>query len=236
VPIINENDTVATHEIRFGDNDRLAALVAHLVHADELHLLSDVDFLYSGNPSDPTSRPIERISTIRELDEIDTLSKSKSGVGTGGMSTKVEAARIAMSAGISVYLSSAKNAMSMVKGESVGTFFAPSMSKTPSRLLWLAHASSPRGVLQLDPGAVIAVVDRRVSLLPAGVTSVSGEFAAGDPVDLAGPDGKVVARGLVAFDSEEIPRMLGKSTKELAQTFGAEFERELVHRDDLVLL
>ncbi len=236
VPIINENDTVATHEIRFGDNDRLAALVAHLVHADELHLLSDVDFLYSGNPSDPTSRPIERISTIRELDEIDTLSKSKSGVGTGGMSTKVEAARIAMSAGISVYLSSAKNAMSMVKGESVGTFFAPSMSKTPSRLLWLAHASSPRGVLQLDPGAVIAVVDRRVSLLPAGVISVSGEFAAGDPVDLAGPDGKVVARGLVAFDSEEIPRMLGKSTKELAQTLGAEFERELVHRDDLVLL
>ena len=236
VPIINENDTVATHEIRFGDNDRLAALVAHLIHADELILLSDVDALYTGDPSDPLSERVAHVSSMVELENIDISGKGKAGVGTGGMATKIEAARIATSAGVDVRLTSAANALALLQGAQIGTHFSASTAKTPSRLLWLAHASSPRGRLMLDEGAVAAVVERRLSLLPAGVTAVEGEFSAGDPVDLMSPAEVAVARGLVAFDAEEIPKMLGKTTKELAATFGAEFERELVHRDDLVLL
>ncbi|MCX6452172.1 MAG: glutamate 5-kinase [Actinobacteria bacterium] len=236
IPIINENDTVATHEIRFGDNDRLAALVAHLVHADELILLSDVDALYTGDPSDPSSERVPFVASMNELESVDVSGKSKAGVGTGGMSTKIEAARIATSAGVDVRLTSATNALALLQGAEVGTHFAASPAKTPSRLLWLAHASSPRGRLTLDEGALAAVVERRLSLLPAGVTAVEGEFSAGDPVDLVSPAGVAVARGLVAFDAEEIPKMLGKTTKELAAMFGVEFERELVHRDDLVLL
>lgn len=227
---------MATHEIRFGDNDRLAALVAHLVHADELILLSDVAALYTSDPSDPSSTRVAHVAALKDIDGIDISSKSKAGVGTGGMATKIEAARIAMSAGVEVRLTSAACALTLFKGGDVGTRFAASPIKTPSRLLWLAYASTPRGRLLLDEGAVAAVVDRRLSLLPAGVTSVEGEFSAGDPVDLVSTAGVAVARGLVAFDADEIPRMLGKSTKELAATLGSEFERELVHRDDLVLL
>jgi glutamate 5-kinase len=121
-------------------------------------------------------------------------------------------------------------------GKEFGTIFLAGESKTNSRLLWLAHASSARGRLTLDAGAVTAILEKGVSLLPAGVTAVDGTFSAGDTVELVSADGKVIARGLVAFDSDEIPQMLGRSTKELAASLGAEFERELVHRDDLVLL
>ena len=121
-------------------------------------------------------------------------------------------------------------------GENLGTHFHAQASKTTSRLLWLAHATTPQGKLILDAGAVTAILERGVSLLPAGVTSVEGEFIAGDAVELVGPNGAVIARGLVAFDSEDLPKMLGRSTKELAAALGAEYERELVHRDDLVLL
>ncbi|OIQ78416.1 glutamate 5-kinase [mine drainage metagenome] len=236
VPIINENDTVATHEIRLGDNDRLAALVAHLVHADLLVLLSDVDALYTG---DPRKAGVSAISEVRSMDELRDIELGKSGaagVGSGGMATKIEAARIAMTAGIPVVLTSTAQASAALAGEEVGTFFHGADERRPSRLLWLAHASSPRGRVVLDSGAVAAVVERRLSLLPAGVTAVSGEFAAGEPVDLVDQDGVVVARGLIAFDSSEIPSMLGRSTKELGSSLGAEYERELVHRDDLVLL
>jgi glutamate 5-kinase len=121
-------------------------------------------------------------------------------------------------------------------GEELGTFFESHASKTNSRLLWLAHASTPQGRLILDDGAVKAILERGTSLLPAGVTAVEGEFISGDTVELASQNGSVIARGLVAFDSNEIPQMLGRSTKELAASLGAEYERELVHRDDLVLL
>jgi len=236
VPIINENDTVATHEIRFGDNDRLAALVAHLVHADLLVLLSDVDALYTGDPKKVGVLPIGQVRSIDELTHIDLGKSGSAGVGTGGMATKIEAARIAMTAGIPVVLTSTENAASALAGEEVGTFFHGADERRPSRLLWLAHASSPRGRLVLDSGAVVAVVERRLSLLPAGVTGVSGDFAAGEPVDLVDEAGIVVARGLIAFDSSEIPVLLGRSTKELGVSLGVEYERELVHRDDLVLI
>jgi glutamate 5-kinase len=235
VPIVNENDTVATDEIKFGDNDRLAALVAHLVRADVLVLLSDIDALYDGPPSRPGARRVERIATPDELDGI-AIGSVGSAVGTGGMVTKVEAAGIAATAGIPTLLTSAPQVLAGLAGEDVGTWFAAWGSKTASRLLWLAHAARAVGTLCLDEGAVAAVVQRRMSLLPAGVTRVEGRFTAGDAVDLADPDGRVVARGLVNFDSGEIPALLGRSTRVLARELGPDYAREIVHRDDIVLL
>ena len=235
VPIVNENDTVATSEIRFGDNDRLAALVAHVIHADQLVLLSDVDGLYDGHPSEPGSTLIEVVASEGDLQGVD-ITRVGSNVGTGGMVTKVEAARIATDAGIPVLLTSAANAGKALQGENVGTRFETTGRRRPGRLLWLAHASRTRGELHLDAGAVRAVTERNASLLPAGVTNVTGSFSNGDPVDLVGPDGQVVARGLVNFDSEQLPELLGRSTQELGEEFGAEYERALVHRDHLILV
>jgi len=158
------------------------------------------------------------------------------GVGSGGMVTKVEAARISTSAGIAMLLTSLEQSGETLAGKPLGTLFHAQANKSNSRMLWLAHASTPRGRLTLDAGAVTAILERGVSLLPAGVTAVHGDFISGDAIELASADGKVIARGLVAFDSEEIPAMLGRSTKDLAQSLGPEYERELVHRDDLVLL
>ena len=236
LPIVNENDTVATSEIRFGDNDRLAALVAHLVHADLLVLLSDVDGLYDGDPSQPGTSLVTEVSGAADLDAVRIGKVGAAGLGTGGMATKVEAARIATGAGIPVVLTSAAQAAAALAGEPVGTLFRPTGRRRPTRLLWLAHATEPKGVLLLDAGAVRAVVDRRASLLPAGVTGATGAFVAGDPVDLAGPDGVPVARGLVNFDAAELPTLLGRSTPDLRRELGAGYEREVVHRDDLVLL
>ena len=236
MPVVNENDTVATAEIKFGDNDRLAALVAHLVRADLLILLSDVDGLYDGDPSRPGSSRIAEVRGKQDLEGVQIGSTGKAGVGTGGMVTKVEAARIATGAGIPVVLTAASHAADALAGRPTGTLFRRTGSRSADRLLWLAHASSPRGSLYLDEGAVEAVVSGGASLLPAGVTKVEGDFAAGDPVDLLGENGHIVARGLVNFDARELPRLLGRSTRDLAQEFGAAYEREVVHRDDLVVL
>ncbi|GAA1600493.1 glutamate 5-kinase [Actinoplanes couchii] len=237
LPIVNENDTVATEEIRFGDNDRLAALVAVLADADLLVLLSDVDALYTGNPADPAARKIPLVRDDRDLDGVTIGSAGKSGVGTGGMVTKVEAARIATGFGIPVVLTAAPLAAEALAGKEVGTLFEAAAKRPAARLFWLAHATSPRGRLHLDAGAVAAVVARRKSLLPAGITAVDGSFAAGDPVDLVDAgSGTPVARGLVNYDAVELPALLGRSTGELAAELGPGYEREVVHRDDLVLL
>ena len=236
LPIVNENDTVATSEIRFGDNDRLAALVAHLVHADLLVLLSDVDGLYDGRPSDPGSRLVPEVTSIDDLARVRIGKAGGAGVGTGGMQTKVQAAQIATGAGVPVVLTSAAQAAQALAGEPVGTLFHATGRRRPTRLLWLAHATEPLGTLLLDAGAVRAVVERRASLLAAGVTGADGSFVAGDPVDLAGPDGHPVARGLVNFDAAEIPLLVGRSSQDLKRDLGAAYEREVVHRDDLVLL
>jgi glutamate 5-kinase len=236
VPVVNENDTVATDEIRFGDNDRLAALVAHLVHADLLVLLSDVDALYDGDPSKGAAQRIGEVRGPQDLAGVRLGRPGAAGVGTGGMATKVDAARIATTAGVPVVLTSAAAAEAALGGEEVGTLFRPTGQRVPTRLLWLAHAATSRGALHLDPGAVRAVVVRRKSLLPAGITRVSGAFVAGDPVDLLDENGLAVARGLVNFDATELPGLLGRSTRELAAELGPAYEREVVHRDDLVLL
>ncbi|WP_406830205.1 glutamate 5-kinase [Pedococcus sp. KACC 23699] len=235
VPIVNENDTVATHEIRFGDNDRLAALVAHLVHADGLLLLTDVDALYDGPPSRAGSRRVPSVVGGAGLDQM-VIGGTGSSIGSGGMLTKVEAATIANAAGITTVLTSADRIGPALDGDDVGTVFVPTGSRRTSRKLWLEHATTPRGRLLLDPGAVRAVTERRTSLLPAGITAVEGTFADGDAVDLCAPEGTVIARGLVNYTSAELPGMLGRSTRDLARELGPEYEREVVHRDDLVLL
>jgi glutamate 5-kinase len=236
LPIVNENDTVATDEIRFGDNDRLAALVASLVRADLLVLLSDVDALYTGDPAKPGTLRITEVRDDSDLVGVSIGKVGRAGVGTGGMQTKVEAARIATSSGIPVVLTSAPLAAEALSGDEVGTFFHRVRERPAARLFWLAHATSPRGRLHLDPGAVRAVVDRRASLLPAGITAVDGRFAAGDPVDLVDTGGRAVARGLVNYDATELPGLLGRTTPDLAAELGPGYEREVVHRDDLVLL
>ena len=228
VPVVNENDAVATEEIRFGDNDRLAALVAHLVRADALILLSDVDGLYDGDPRTPGARLVTEVTSPADLVGLEIGGTGTAGLGTGGMASKVSAAALATGAGVPVLLTSAARITEALAGEG-GTLFHPTGPRRSARLLWLAHASAPYGRLILDPGAVAAVVDRRLSLLPAGITAVQGDFAAGDPVELCGPDGAAVARGLVAYDAAELPALLGRSTRETGL-------REVVHRDDLVLL
>jgi glutamate 5-kinase len=260
LPIVNENDTVATDEIRFGDNDRLAALVAHVVRAGALILLSDVDALYDSDPRQPGAR---RIAEVRSRDDLAGVTLGRPGaggsvspgagpggtgpvgmgrvgtrpVGTGGMVTKVDAAMIATEAGIPTVVASAAAAREVLAGEPQGTFFAPGARRPPrARQLWLAHAAASHGRLLLDEGAAKAIEAGRASLLPAGITGVEGGFDAGDPVDLCGPDGRVIARGLVNYDASEIPAMMGRSTHELAAQRGPEYEREIVHRDDLVLL
>ncbi|MGA7206757.1 MAG: glutamate 5-kinase [Specibacter sp.] len=235
VPIVNENDTVATHEIRFGDNDRLAALVAHLVKADALVLLSDVDSLYDGPPSEGAVR-ISTVDSPEDLEGIVIGSAGKAGVGTGGMATKVQAAMIAAETGIPALVTSTANAAAALAGEDVGTWFSINGNKRPVRMLWLAHLADIRGRLVLDDGAVRAVCERHKSLLPAGIVSVSGDFDAGDAVEIADTTGKVVAHGLVNYSNADLPQMLGRSTKELARELGREYERVVVHVDDLVLL
>ncbi|WEV78580.1 glutamate 5-kinase [Janibacter cremeus] len=235
VPIVNENDTVATDEIRFGDNDRLAALVAQLIRADALVLLTDVDALYTSSPHDPGAERVPVVEDPRQLAQI-SISGTGSAVGSGGMTTKVEAATIAHAACIPTVLTSADQVCAAIDGEDVGTVFLPGERSRGSRGLWLAYATSPRGSVQIDEGAVTALRERGRSLLPAGITGVTGSFTDGDPIDVIGPDGVVVARGLVNYTSGELPHLMGRSTRELAAAIGPQYEREVIHRDHLAIL
>ncbi|MGY1607639.1 MULTISPECIES: glutamate 5-kinase [unclassified Geodermatophilus] len=232
LPIVNENDTVATEEIRFGDNDRLAALVAHVAAADALVLLSDVDGVYDGDPRTGPARLVDRVGGPGDLAAVTLGTARRNGVGTGGMATKVEAAFIASGAGVPVVVTSTQQAAAALAGERVGTLFAPTGRRPSGRQFWLRYASRPRGRLLLDEGAVRAVRERSASLLAAGITGVDGDFLADDPVELVGPDGAVVARGLVAYDARELPGLLGRRTPDL----DPEYRREVVHRDEMVLV
>ena len=232
LPVVNENDTVATDEIRFGDNDRLAALVAHVTRARALILLSDVDGLYDG---DPRRGQAQRITEVRNRADLEGIrlgrgikagqggqggQSGQSGQGSqgshagapgiGGMATKVEAAMIASAAGIPTVVAGAASANAALAGQAVGTYFAPHGRRPATRLLWLKHAAVARGSLNLDQGAVEAVVRRHASLLPAGITGVEGSFDAGDPVNLRDENGADVARGLVNYDAAEIPGLMGR--------------------------
>ena len=233
VPVVNENDTVATREIRLGDNDHLAALVAELVHADALVLLSDVDGLYTAHPQDPQAERVTYVADVLELD-VDVFKPGTSGVGSGGMATKVEAARLATGAGIPVALDRWDQAGAVLTGEQVGTVFAASPKRLSRRHGWLAHASDTQGQIHVDAGAARALLNTSASLLAAGVRRVEGRFHAGDSVEILGPDG-LLARGVVAYDSTDLPRMLGRTSSELISAMGTQYAKPIVHRDDLVM-
>ncbi len=228
VAIVNENDTVATNEIRFGDNDRLSALVAHLVGADALVLLSDIDGLYDSDPRKADARFIAEVAGPEDLDGV--VAGKGSRLGTGGMSSKLSSALLAADAGVPVLLAAAADAAAALTEASVGTVFAARSTRMSARRFWVRYAAESAGSLVLDAGAVRAVVSQRRSLLPAGITELNGKFFGGDVVELHGPGGQMVGRGVVAYDAAELAAMIGRSTADLP----AELRRPAVHADDLV--
>ncbi len=236
VPVINENDTVATAEIRYGDNDRLAARVAQMVSADCVLLLSDIDGLYSADPhKDPTAR---FIPTVREITpEIEAMAGgSASEVGRGGMTTKILAARIAVAAGchFCIAAGAARHPVRRIEQGGRATWFRPTATPVAARKQWIAGTLRPAGALRIDDGAWRALRAGK-SLLPAGVTAVEGRFERGDTVSVLAPDGAEVARGIVAYGDAEAVRILGRRSAEIAPLLGYAGRDELVHRDDLVL-
>lgn len=228
VGIVNENDTVATNEIRFGDNDRLSALVAHLVGADALVLLSDVDGLYDSDPRKGNARFIREVGGPDDLDSV--AAGRGSHLGTGGMVSKLSSAQLAADAGVPVLLAAAADAEAALADASVGTVFAPRDGRMSARRFWVRYAAEVAGTLTLDDGAVNAVVRQRRSLLAAGITALSGRFYGGDVVELRAQDSTAIARGVVAYDAAELATMLGRSSADLP----AEMRRPAVHADDLV--
>ncbi|QIV85728.1 glutamate 5-kinase [Glutamicibacter mishrai] len=235
LPIVNENDAVATREIRFGDNDRLASLVAHLVKADALLLFSDVDSVYDAHPEDGGSR-ITTIEHPDELEAVDLGTPGAAGVGTGGMITKVDAATMSSSAGIPTLVTSTDNAAKALRGEDVGTWFAARNSRRSARDVWLAYLASIEGRLILDDGAVQAISRGTNSLLAAGIIDVEGAFEPGDVVEICGSDRVPFARGLVNYSSEELPEMLGQNTGDLVEQLGEGYDKSVVHVDGLALI
>ncbi|MGU3294237.1 glutamate 5-kinase [Williamsia sp. M5A3_1d] len=227
VAVVNENDTVATDEIRFGDNDRLAALVAHLAGADALFLLSDVDGLYDGDPRKGDARLIPEVAGPADLDGV--IAGSGGALGTGGMASKLSAARLAADAGVPVLLAAAADAGAALGDAAVGTAFAARASRMSARRFWVRHAAETRGRIVVDDGAAVAI-SRRKSLLPAGVVGAHGRFSAGDVVDVVDGEGAIRARGVIAYDVDEVGEMVGKSTGDLPPGL----RRPVVHADDLV--
>lgn len=233
VPILNENDAVTTRELRFGDNDRLAALIAQMIKADVLVLLTDVDGLYTAPPDHPGSTLIERVGAADDLMSV-LVTGAGSRVGTGGMATKVQAAMLATASGIGVQLASAENLRDVLTGRRVGTWFEPAQQRPASRRLWIAHVAPSRGEIIVDEGAARAITAGKKSLLVAGVSSVLGHFDAGDVVDVASPTG-LIARGVSGYDSDTLAEIAGAGMEQLAAQ-GHEHPRPAIHRDDLAVL
>lgn len=237
VPVINENDTVATAEIRYGDNDRLAARVAQMVGADCLILLSDIDGLYTANPNDdPGAEFIARVLEITPAIEA-MAGGSSSDMGTGGMQTKIAAAKIAVGAGC--HLCIAKGAhphpLQRIEEGARCTWFVPSSTPVATRKQWIAGTLKPAGAIAVDEGAVRALVSGK-SLLPAGVTRALGRFERGDTVSIVGPDGTEVARGICAYSDSDAARIIGRKSADIEKVLGFRGRDEIVHRDDLVVL
>ena len=232
LPIVNENDTVAVDEIRFGDNDRLAALVANLARARLLLLLTDTRGLHASDP-----RVTPEAAVLSEVERITPeLERAAGGrgseLGSGGMASKIAAAWVATFSGVGVVVAHAREpdvVERAVKGEEIGTFFHPHPTRISARRLWIAFAQPPRGTVVVDAGARRALVVSKRSLLPVGVLQITGRFSAGDAVDVASPSGEIFARGLVRYSSEDLAGARGRPTAELAG-------REVIHRDQLVIL
>ncbi|MEM9161460.1 MAG: glutamate 5-kinase [Cyanobacteria bacterium P01_F01_bin.4] len=236
IPIVNENDTVAVDELKFGDNDTLSALVASLVGADWLFLLTDVDRLYSADPRhNPDAQPI---SLVNQLDELKVdVGDQGSSWGTGGMVTKLEAARIATTAGIRMVITDGQqpsNILKILAGEALGTQFAPQVSPANARKRWIAHSLVPSGRLYLDEGAVRAIHQLGKSLLPAGITDVEGEFQRQDAVLMCDRNGQEIARGLVNYTTQDLQKIQGRQSHEIPNILGYAGAETVVHRDNLV--
>jgi glutamate 5-kinase len=236
VPIVNENDTVATSEIRYGDNDRLAARVATMASADCLVLLSDVDGLYTAPPAnDPLAVFLPEVAAVTA--EIEAMAGAAgSELSRGGMRTKIDAAKIATSAGTEMAIASGKalNPLRAIEDGGRATWFAARSTPANARKAWIGGHLEPRGALHLDAGAIQAVISGK-SLLPAGVRGVDGEFSRGDAVRIVDPDGRDIGRGLVAYDHPEARLLVGRNSREIEAILGHAGRAEMVHRDDLVL-
>ena len=237
IPVINENDTVATSEIRYGDNDRLAARVAQMSGADCLVLLSDVDGLYSADPNkDPGAQLLPRIARITP--EIEALAGvSTSGLGRGGMVTKLLAAKIAVAAGCHMCIAAGHHPhpLRRIEKENRGSWFVPETTARSARAQWIAGSLAPAGALRIDDGALRALRAGK-SLLPAGVTAIDGRFERGDTVSIRAANGVEIARGLVTWSDDDARRVLGRKSADIEALFGFRGRTELVHRDDLVML
>lgn len=242
IPIINENDSVVIEELKhienFSDNDNLSALVSGLIGADMLLILSDVEGLYDKNPSNHPDAV--RIPEVRYIDEDlkNSAGDSVSGVGTGGMKSKLEAAGKALDAGCAVGIINGRdldNIQAFLTGDDVGTFFSHIEDPFNRRKHWIAYAAGVSGELHVDKGAVNALINKKTSLLPSGVTKVQGVFGMGDVVVVCGPDGKEVARGKVRYTSEDADRIKGKKSTDIPEVLGYKFTDEIIHRDDLVV-
>lgn len=239
VPVVNENDTTAVEEIRFGDNDTLAAVVATMVHADLVVMLTDTEGLYTADPR--TNRDADLLAHVDELTEemVAAAGGAGSTVGTGGMITKIEAARVLMKAGIDLVLCDGRREGAVVaaaRGEEIGTRFSGAEGQLKSRKLWIAAGAHAVGTVRVDEGAVVALTQRGRSLLPAGVTHVDGEFAPGDTVTLEGPSGEVIARGIVSMSSADLRQVKGMRTADIPAVLPGYAGEEVVHRDGLVVL
>ncbi|MEM9193022.1 MAG: glutamate 5-kinase [Myxococcota bacterium] len=229
VPVVNENDSVATDEIRFGDNDVLAAMVATLVHADLLVLLTDVEgVLGDGGVRIPVADG--------EIESF--ITDEKSAVGSGGMRSKVDAARRASRSGVPTVIARADPGAvaRVVGGKDIGTLFLPQGTRLASRKHWIAFTLRPRGTILVDQGAVAALVEKKRSLLPAGVLGVRGQFEASEPVRIVGPDGVEIGRGLCRYSVADVALLAGARTEQIGDRLGRDGGREIVHRDDLVIL
>jgi len=237
VPIINENDSVAVEEIQFGDNDQLSALVAGLINADLLILLTNVDGVFNGDPREnPDAQVIERIET--PIDELIGISSAKPGAfGKGGMRSKLEAARLCRHFGIHCVIARGRGSAltAVLDGEPVGTYIPPAPRPANARQRWLANAAPVAGKVRLDPGAVSAVRTDRSSLLPSGVVAVDGEFSRGAVVILADADGNEVARGVVRYNSVELRTILGRRGSEIEDVLGYTYGDRVIHRDYIAL-
>lgn len=238
VPIINENDAIATDELTYGDNDHLAALVASMLGAGLLVLLSDVEGMLDRPPSQPGA---QLIATVQDVDAIDVerIGGVGSVVGSGGMRTKIGAAQVAVRSGMHVVIADARRPdviTDAAAGTDVGTWFVAHAGRMEARRLWIAFALRVRGRIHVDAGAERALRGGTASLLGVGVTRSEGTFAAGDAVEVVGPDGAVVARGLVAYDVADVDRIAGLASDVAVATHGTGYGREVIHRDDLALL
>jgi glutamate 5-kinase len=241
IPVVNENDTVAVEELKFGDNDTLSALVASLVEADWLFLLTDVDRLYSADPrSVPDAQPIALVKRMEQLAELQVQTGTQgSQWGTGGMLTKIAAARIATAAGIRTVITEGRfprNIEKILQGEPLGTQFEPQPQPSKARKRWIAYGLIPSGKLYLDPGAVEAISRGRKSLLAAGITALEGEFDTQEAVQLCDQSGNEIARGLVNYSSAELRQIRGRHSREISAILGYPGAETVIHRDNLVLL